>query len=154
MSFCQKCGNQIPDGTAFCANCGAPVAAASQPTVNQPVVQPIVMVKPKIPGRGLGISSMVLGIIGLLYAFSLAVQLPVALDQLDSVSRWVDTSPAYETFIPLILITSVMSILSLCFAPAAIKRGYKNGISISGLVMGLIGVLCFAIAIFSVVSYL
>ena len=153
MSFCQKCGNQIPDGTAFCANCGAPVAAASQAAVNQPVVQPIVMVKPKIPGRGLGISSMVLGIIGLIYGFLFAVSIPELLEELDSV-RYIDFSDFFESLLPGIIFMSVLSILSLCFAPAAIKRGYKNGISISGLVMGLIGVLCFAIAIFSVVSYL
>ncbi len=152
MSFCQKCGTQIPAGTSFCANCGAPVAAASQPVV-QPIAQPVVMVKPKIPGRGLGISSMVLGIIGLIYGFIFAVSIPELLEDLDSI-RYVDFSEFFESLLPGIILMSVLSILSLCFAPAAIKRGYKNGISISGLVMGLIGVLCFAIALFSVLSYL
>lgn len=34
--FCQKCGTELPDGSAFCASCGA-----QQGEVQQPVVAPI-----------------------------------------------------------------------------------------------------------------
>lgn len=30
MSFCVKCGNDIPEGTSFCPNCGTPVGGAVQ----------------------------------------------------------------------------------------------------------------------------
>ncbi len=30
--FCEKCGNTLPEGTAFCPNCGAPVKAPSSQT--------------------------------------------------------------------------------------------------------------------------
>lgn len=46
--FCPNCGNQVPDGQAFCSNCGtkmqAPVAPqqpVQQPTYAQPVQQPV-----------------------------------------------------------------------------------------------------------------
>ena len=29
MTFCPKCGAQLPDGRQFCPQCGAPLAAAS-----------------------------------------------------------------------------------------------------------------------------
>ena len=29
--FCNKCGNQIPDGSAFCGKCGNRVAPAANP---------------------------------------------------------------------------------------------------------------------------
>ena len=35
--FCSKCGSEIPEGSAFCPNCGNPVAPAPQP---QPQPQP------------------------------------------------------------------------------------------------------------------
>ncbi len=139
MAFCQNCGTQLSDGASFCANCGTAVATASQPTVNQtvvqPIAQPVVMVKPKIPGRGFGISSMVLGIIGVVYGFILLI----------NTANFMDTEQ-----LPLILVYSSLSILSLCFAPAAFKRGYRNGVSISGLFMGIIGVAFFLFAFFGV----
>ena len=36
--FCQKCGNQLPDSSKFCINCGAPVEV---PPVAQPVAEPV-----------------------------------------------------------------------------------------------------------------
>lgn len=34
MAFCNKCGNQLPDGTNNCPNCGAPAGNAQQNTQN------------------------------------------------------------------------------------------------------------------------
>ena len=34
--FCEKCGAQLPDGTAFCGACGQPTGAAQQPQYAQP----------------------------------------------------------------------------------------------------------------------
>lgn len=65
--FCESCGSQVPDGQAFCSNCGKPVAqpaaqpvqpvqqyaqpvqpVAAQPVYTQPVAQPqpVVQVQP------------------------------------------------------------------------------------------------------------
>ena len=34
MAFCNKCGNQLPDGANNCPNCGAPAGNAQQNTQN------------------------------------------------------------------------------------------------------------------------
>lgn len=34
MAFCNKCGNQLPDGANNCPNCGAPAENAQQNTQN------------------------------------------------------------------------------------------------------------------------
>jgi uncharacterized membrane protein len=47
MAFCNGCGAQVPDGTAFCQKCGKPIAA-SPGTV--PVADPVVPVTPQNPG--------------------------------------------------------------------------------------------------------
>ena len=36
--FCEKCGQELGEGLAFCPNCGAPVAAAPAPQQEAPVV--------------------------------------------------------------------------------------------------------------------
>lgn len=34
MAFCNKCGNQLPDGANNCPNCGAPAGNTQQNTQN------------------------------------------------------------------------------------------------------------------------
>lgn len=61
---CNKCGSPITPGATFCTNCGAPVEAQAPQTYNATPVynapQPAA-----VPGKGLAITSMVLGIISL-----------------------------------------------------------------------------------------
>lgn len=37
--FCEKCGNQVPDGAKFCAHCGNAFGPQEQPPVQEPVTQ-------------------------------------------------------------------------------------------------------------------
>ena len=84
MAFCKHCGSQIEDNAAFCGVCGqaqnivepqAPVQP-QQPVYQAPVqpAQPVYVApqvpvnpyaQPVIPGKGLGVTSMVLGIVAL-----------------------------------------------------------------------------------------
>ena len=112
--FCPNCGNNNPDGVAFCANCGFrfedqnPQQAAPQPEFQQPQQQfqqpefqqpefqqpyqqpyqqpqqqyqaPYMAPMP-VPGKALGITSMVLGIVSLvlcclLWYFTLLLSIP------------------------------------------------------------------------------
>ena len=49
MAFCMNCGNQLPDGSRFCGNCGAqkcaPMAAATVQQGQQPILGPNQMQK-------------------------------------------------------------------------------------------------------------
>lgn len=47
--FCEKCGQNIPDDSAFCPNCGAPIAVPEPEPVAQevPVVETLEEVKPE-----------------------------------------------------------------------------------------------------------
>ena len=58
MAFCRNCGTQYIDGSVACPRCGAP-------TGMQPPMPYMPYVKPKVPGKGFGITAMVLGIVGL-----------------------------------------------------------------------------------------
>lgn len=154
MAFCSKCGASVADGTAFCANCGNPMNAAPQtppaPAYN-PYSAPVapVAVKAKTPGRGFGISSLVLSIIGLIYSLYMTAAASLYGAATDMASSIIGSAAnAYDDEVMgTILLYSVLSILAVCFAAGAFKKGYKNGVSKAGLVMGIIGLCFFVVAL-------
>ena len=157
MAFCTKCGAAQNEGMVFCANCGTrleqPASADQQPN-NQPYQQPpvppfqppfyppqVVYVKPKVPGRGFGITAMVLGIVGLVYAVLMcfsAIHLANIANNLviEYVARYVMG----------VLIYSSLAILGIVFGIQAQKRGYINGVSKSGVITGIIAAIFYFIA--------
>ena len=157
MTFCSSCGAQMEDTSAFCLQCGAQRVASTQPPLYP---QPVYYVKPRIPGRGFGITSMVLGIIGLAYGLYLLI-VSVVIEEVVSISTptylyGTDASAFTSAFntgmiIGLVisyLLYSSLSIMAVCFAIPARKRGYDNNISKSGLVMGAIGIALYVLCIF------
>ncbi|MCL2299098.1 MAG: zinc ribbon domain-containing protein [Firmicutes bacterium] len=95
--FCNKCGNQIPEGVQFCAGCGAPTSAAEappqaqQPFAQQPYPPPYPQQpyppqpyppqyqqpyyapppEPDVPNKGLNVLSFFIPLVGfILYATS------------------------------------------------------------------------------------
>ena len=76
--FCPKCGTRNEDGSQFCYACGTIFENANQPQAQQPMQQPMQQPvvppvappmdpngKPVVPGKGLGIAGMILGILSL-----------------------------------------------------------------------------------------
>lgn len=74
--ICSKCGRDNAQGAAFCAGCGAPLATSSfqQPMYGQPM-----MMGMQVPGKGLGIASMVLGIVSLVLFCIWYISIPCAI---------------------------------------------------------------------------
>ena len=145
--FCTQCGNPLNEKQRFCPSCGAAVVAAEDRPAAQPI-QPVMVMKKKTPGKGLGISSMVLGIIGLYYGISTVLGMPKTISNYKAIqaSGW-GAEGAFEAMLIVILIYSVLSILALAFGGAAIGKKYKNGISISGVVMGLLGLIAYIVSV-------
>lgn len=110
--FCQKCGTQIADGQSFCTNCGAPMGAQTPAQPAQPV-QPAYNYAPAqvVPGKGLGVAGMVLGIIALVLFCIWYISLPCA------------------------IIGVILSAVSLKKAKEA---GVKNGMATAGVVCSCI----------------
>ena len=138
--FCKNCGAELGDGSVFCNKCGANQQA--QGVGQQHGTQPVMVVKQKIPGRGLGIASMVLGVLSLLFAFYVV---NVACFEAEAVRRY---GPDYAVnYAPLFLMFMVTPILSLFFGLGAFKQGYRNGVCNSGFIMGVIGLAGHVIAL-------
>ncbi len=72
--FCNQCGNEVPAGTSFCPNCGAPVEQAVQPPqYAQPQQPQPVYAQPMAPvgdpqERELAKSNLVFGILAIAFA--------------------------------------------------------------------------------------
>lgn len=106
--ICPYCNSEIRDGLKFCPKCGSQLAEASYQQPEQPqyqeqyqpqyqeqqyqnpqqqYVQPPVQVyvtneKKRIPGKGLGIASMVLGIVAFAFSCTWYISLPLGLTSL------------------------------------------------------------------------
>lgn len=114
--FCPNCGTQNADGTAFCAGCGANLnaqqAPTQQPVYQQPVYQqPIYRQPASVPGKGLGVTGMVLGIVALVFFCSWYISVPCA------------------------IIGAALSGVSMKKAQEA---GMKNGLAVAGLVCSVV----------------
>ena len=152
--FCKFCGSSIADNSQFCAICGgrvnAPVVYTPPAPVNYvPVVQPV---KHKVPGRGFGITSMIMGIAALYYFVVypylmlavLSIDLPYAFPGFDSFML--------VTFLTTMILYSPLPILGIVFSNIAHKRGYINNISQSGRIMSIISLVAFIPALILLIA--
>lgn len=140
--YCKQCGSQVPDNTKFCPFCGTVVS--EQPTDGTPAAnvgqpnrgweyspnsyQPPIYQQPprpvENPGKGLGIASLVLGIIGcLLFAF-----------------------PFYLGFF-----CFAASVVGIVLAAVSMKKskavGASTGLAVAGLVVSICGVVVAFVAL-------
>jgi len=125
--YCFKCGTKLEDGTSVCPACNQvqPQTQSSRPQD--------AAAKSKLPGRGFGIAGMVLGIVGYVYS------LPILSAAISMFSNKKDLDGTAVDYILAFLLFSVFSVLALVFAITGHRKGYKNGISTSGIVIGCIG---------------
>ncbi len=148
MAFCTKCGTQLPENAAFCPGCGVSVnpqfqQAPQEPNGQQPAYQVYAPVKKKVPGRGFGIASMVLGILGLM----------TALDMLESITYSAEylqmqyVSGFWISFVITMAMYFSMPIMGCAFGAAAFKRGYRGAMAKAGITTGVIGLAVMALSL-------
>ena len=104
--FCQKCGHNNPDGAPFCSNCGSPMNAQQNFQFQYQQNVNFQALKPFIPGKGMGIAAMVLGIVACVFCCYFYISLPCAITGL------------------------ILGCLSNCKAK---KAGLKNGFAVAGI---------------------
>lgn len=142
MPYCNNCGTQVSENAKFCENCGSTVNSyqyySGQPQYNYqyPPQQYSYYPRPKTPGKGQGIASMVLGIIGLVYAFLFFIAV-------------VESGGDIADMAAVVFIMSPLSIMAICFANAAANNGYICGISNAGRITGIIGLIGYIISFFA-----
>ena len=77
--FCNKCGNQMPEGAGFCNKCGAASAAPApqQPYPGQPVYYQAPPPEPDVPNTGLNALSFFIPIVGFIVYATSNAQTPI-----------------------------------------------------------------------------
>lgn len=125
MIKCPECGKEISDKAFSCPNCGY------QPNNTNTQYKKI------IPGRGFGISSMVMGILGALYGY-------LALTSANAMPEYTKADAIAGTILPIIF-----AVLALVFGFVSHSRGYNKGQKKSGIVLGVVSLLLCVIAIIS-----
>jgi len=148
LIHCPECGKEVSDLAPQCPACGYPIARMQQPPYPQvpfqaipdPIPAPIpgYVYKMKIPGRGFGIASLVLGIIGTFYSVIFA---------LSSLVVFADASAErYEAATGFLLggiELLIFGILALVFGILSVRRGYQAAKSKAGIILGgITAVLC------------
>ncbi len=125
--ICKACNAENKDGALFCANCGATLEQES-------VVVEATEVAPEIevatdPGKGLGITALILGIAGLvlatLCACGCSCTLPIA-----------SIIPSGVGFI----LSVVGMILGIVASKKSKAAGCKNTMATIGMILGIVGV--------------
>lgn len=116
--FCHNCGNEIDQNAIVCVKCGVSVNNIQHTT---PVKQ---------PGRGLGIASMVLGIIAIFYGMisTLMCTAIIATEEFYYLEEKIIVAVIFN-FLPIIL-----SIIGLALGLGSISKT-KNGMNITGIIL-------------------
>ena len=182
--ICTNCGREVSDTSLFCPACGASFAQQTAPVQQQPAAneypmnqspyepqtyqqptqqqfqyqpqqyRPAMPVKTKVPGRGFGISSMVLGIIAVLNAFSLIIfdlSTGVVADIDQSVTRGAAAYGMKFILTFMIVFVGILTVLSLVFGIVSVVKGYRKT-SIAGLIMSGISLVICVVSIFVAVN--
>jgi hypothetical protein len=133
MTFCSKCGAEIPEGSKFCAKCGTPVngdpSGKSQQPEQQHDIQPTGSNGHSgmaDNGHGLAVGSLVCGIIAVVCWFF-----------------------GYGSFLSIVL-----GIVGLVLAGNAKKAGNDEGMRTAGFVLSLLGLIGGIIVFFYLVVVL
>ena len=134
QKFCSNCGTEQVEGSRFCHACGAQTEPQTAP---QQIIVPVQTTylapqKKKVPGRGMAIAAMVLGIIGVVSALGSIGELFVTLE----------SGYCYMTKYELIsefIMSILVCILPVIFGIVARKKGYTGGMATAGIATALAG---------------
>ena len=145
--FCSNCGSKISENEKFCSNCGTNLATGANNTV---VTSVPVYVKNTVPGNGLSVAGMVLGIIAIVFGFIYAIYLTTSDFKLDMAIYHRDVA-AYA--FGMIFIPSVLSLVGLPLSISGLVK-HKNGKNITGIILNSITiVLAIFIFIYVIANY-
>lgn len=136
MIYCPECGKNISDKAYVCPNCGMPLKENN----------PYAPVKRKIPGRGFGITGMIMGILGVVYGTLLLFSaIMTYVTRASAFGNGVLAEKKNMSVVGFGIEIAIFGILALIFGFVSRHRGYRRGKSLSAVIMGFI-TLAFCIA--------
>ena len=133
-SFCSDCGKDINEGSSFCQACGS----STNGTVKRK--------------QGKGIASLILGILGLLYALLVVLgTTSTDLDLSEMLLEYTTTGEVIAFGIGFILVQSILAITGLLLALSE-RKAFKSGINATGFYTSLLAIIVCVITFIMVLS--
>ena len=147
--YCSNCGKELKEGADICLNCGVFVNKNENISMNKQ--------KNKIPGNGVSIAGMVLGIIAAVWTFLDITSLggiPSSLSDFSyNTNYYVSSAYLYFWFgIGYTLFSLVPSIVGLPLSIVGLKK-HKSAKNISGLVLNIIALIISIIIMIYILSF-
>lgn len=137
MKFCPNCGNEVKEGADICLSCGK--------ILNQKYNSN------KIPGKGMSVASLVLGIISIVWSFLMILSLSDGIELLSYYNY--DFFELICYYIGYTLFSLIPAILGLIFGINS-KKKYISGKSTAGIVLSIISLaICTLILILFIVNF-
>lgn len=133
--YCSRCGVKIEDDSVFCSKCGNQLRGNPPVYNNQPNY--VYVNQAKVPGNGLSIAGMVLGIIALFFAFCYIVALTGNDFKRDMLiyGRYGSQVTAYAFGV--ILIPTILATTGLPLSISGMSK-HKSGKNVAGVVLNTI----------------
>ena len=138
--YCQNCGKKCDEKAVICVGCGVPLNNNYQNANTNNVIQ--------TEKKGKGIASMILGIIGTLYALMAFA----AFEDLDEALYLLTSAEKIGFAIGFILVQSIFAIIAICLACSE-RKNKKNGFNTAGFWLSLITFTMIAIQFIYVITY-
>ena len=153
--FCPSCGAPVSNGSHFCTSCGTPIAAPAPQPALVPVValsqpQPQPASKPSVPGRGLGIASMIMGFASIHCLVISPYFMVAAMSTTTAFISYLDTMMR-TTLVLTLMMYLVLPILGIVFSRGAMQKGYICKMSKSGMIMSVISLAAFIPALLFII---
>ena len=156
--FCPQCGNPISNAAQGCPVCGYPFAPAKPPEILQipfpydPAGRPsaypyFYTYKRKMPGKGFGVASLVLGIIGTFYSFVFFLGV-TTIYYLQECAAGSPSGNATSGFSLLGLELLIFGILAVIFGIVPISKGHRAAKTKAGIILGGITIFLCLLMIF------
>lgn len=159
--FCRNCGNEVNENADICLKCGVLINKKNNDNISsnvnpypyncgQPNNNQMGYGQNKVPGKGVSIAGMVLGIVAALWTICELLSLPA----INFVSYWYryGIAQVISFAVGYTLFALIPSIIGLCLSTSGFRKS-KNGFNISGLLLNIISLLI-AVIIFIYILYL
>ena len=134
--FCSNCGSQLKENADICVNCGIMINQNYKPT------------KIKVPGKGMSIAGMVLGIIGIFMNFC---DITEVISMHFNISSFYDYYESFADAIFDVFLFLGVSITGLVLS-AVSRTKIKNGFNITGLILNPISIFLTIILFILIIS--
>lgn len=131
MNFCPNCGKKIIEGADVCLGCGK---FLSKKTVKTQVSE-------KTFNKGFGVTSMILGIVSVIWSLSMLISIEQAIEEL-KVEMYYNSGFIYMFFffIGYTLLSLTPAILGMIFGIKQIKKE-QTGFATSGIITSFISLI-------------